>query len=52
MGLSTAGNGHESGSGEGIDALALPAGRDAACVRWYVAYLLSLRHLDAIDTCH
>jgi transposase-like protein len=36
----------ESGRGQGAQAPALPARRILMCVRWYVAYSLSLRNLE------
>jgi putative transposase len=30
----------------GVQAAALPIGINSVCVRWYVAYPLSLRHLE------
>src|SRR3984893_8618636 len=36
----------DRGTAQGDQADALPAGGDATCVRWYVAYPLSLRHIE------
>jgi hypothetical protein len=38
--------GDDRGTTQGGQADALPGGGDAPCVRWYVAYPLSLRHIE------